>query len=61
VAGNTWTVFYQNAPYVTAYYAVGGDMVNHGQIAKLSVAYMVISIIGLLICVPFWQLMGLIK
>ena len=61
VAGNTWTVFYQNAPYVAAFYAVGGDMVNHGQIAKLSVVYMVISIIGLLVCVPFWQLMGLIK
>jgi DASS family divalent anion:Na+ symporter len=61
VAGNTWTVFYQNAPYVAAFYAVGGDMVNHGQIAKMSVAYMIISIIGLLVCVPFWQMMGLIK
>jgi len=61
VAGNTWTAFYQNAPYVAAFYAVGGDMVDHGQIAKLSVAYMVISMIGLLACVPFWQMMGLIK
>ena len=61
VAGNTWTVFYQNAPYVAAFYAVGGDMVNHGQIAKLSVAYMIISIIGLLACVPLWQMVGLVK
>ena len=61
VAGNTWTVFYQNAPYVGAFYAVGGDMVNHGQIAKLSVAYMAISLIGLLACVPLWQIMGLVR
>lgn len=60
-AGNTWTVFYQNAPYVAAFYAVGGDMVNHGQIAKLSVAYMIINIIGLLACVPLWQMWGLVK
>ncbi len=61
VAGNTWTVFYQNAPYVAAFYAVGGDMVNHGQIAKMSVAYMIISIIGLLACVPLWQMLGLVR
>jgi len=62
VAGNTWTVFYQNAPYVAGFYAAGGkDFVDHGPVAKMSWAYMVISIIGLLLCVPLWQVMGLIK
>jgi divalent anion:Na+ symporter, DASS family len=60
-AGNTWTVFFQNTPYVAAFYATGGDFVNHSQMVKLSVAYMVICIVGLLICVPLWQMMGLIK
>jgi hypothetical protein len=50
-AGNTWTLFFQNTPYVVAFYATGGDFVNHNQMVKLSVAYMVISIVGLLICV----------
>ena len=60
-AGNTWTVFYQNAPYVAAFYATGGEFVSHGPQAKLSVIYMIICTVGLLICVPFWQIMGLIK
>ena len=59
---NTWTLFYQNTPYVAAYYAAGGtELVSHGQVAKLSVAYMIFCVIGLLLCVPLWQMMGLIK
>ncbi len=60
-AGNTWTVFYQNAPYIAAFYATGGDLVDHSQMVKLSVAYMIISLIGFMACIPFWQVMGLVK
>jgi DASS family divalent anion:Na+ symporter len=55
-----WNVFYQNSTFVTAYTAVGGEMVTHKQMALLSYAYCVISIIGLLACVPIWKIMGLV-
>lgn len=59
--GNTWNVFYQNAPYVAAFYATGGDFVTHGSQVKMSVAYMIICVLGLLACVPLWQFMGIVK
>lgn len=57
---NVWVVNYQNSSYLTSYYATGGDMVKHSQVAKMSLAYMFISILGFLVCVPFWKLIGLI-
>lgn len=58
---NVWTVNYQNSSFLTAYYATGGNMVNHGQAAKMSLVYMFISLLGLLISIPFWGMIGLIK
>jgi anion transporter len=58
---NVWNVYYQNSTYLTAYYATGGVMVNHSQAAKMSAAYMLISLIGFLVSIPFWQLLGLIQ
>lgn len=57
---NVWVVNYQNSSYLTSYYATGGDMVKHSQVAKMSLAYMFISLLGFLICIPFWKLIGLI-
>ncbi len=57
---NVWTVNYQNSSYLTAYYATGGNMVNHNQAAKMSLVYMVLSLVGLLASIPFWELIGLI-
>ena len=62
VAINVWTVMYQNIQYVTAFYlAANGELVTHRQMVKLSVAYMIISIIGLLVSIPVWKLTGLIR
>lgn len=62
VAINVWTVMYQNIQYVTAFYLSGnGELVSHKQMIKLSVAYMVISLIGIMVSVPVWKLTGLIK
>lgn len=57
----TWNVFYQCANYIITYSATGGDLVDTRPMVKLSYAYMVISLLGFLISVPYWQLMGLIK
>ncbi len=62
VAINVWVMMYQNAQYLVAFYgANGGDMVSHKQMVKLSVAYMVVSIIGLCVSVPVWMMTGMIK
>lgn len=60
VAVNVWTVLYQNIQYITAFYLAGnGELVRHKQMIKLSVAYMIISLIGILVSVPVWKLTGL--
>jgi divalent anion:Na+ symporter, DASS family len=62
VAINVWVMMYQNAQYLVAFYgANGGEMVSHKQMVKLSVAYMVVSIIGLWASVPIWMMTGMIK
>lgn len=57
---NVWTVNYQNSSYLTSFYATGGDMVKHSQVARMSLAYMLISLLGFLASIPFWEFIGLI-
>jgi len=60
VAINIFFVMYQNIQYATAFYLAGnGTLVTHGQMVKLSAAFMIFSIIGLWVSVPFWKMMGL--
>ncbi len=59
-AGNVWNVFYNSIVWVVGYYAAGGDMVEFSEMRKLSIAYMIISIIGLLASVPVWTYLGLL-
>ena len=59
VATNVFHMFYQNTTYLSAYYAADG-MVSHGKMVRLGLAYMMISIIGLLACVPVWTWLGYI-
>ena len=62
VAINVWMVMYQNVQYVTAFYLAGnGEMVTHKQMLKLTFAYMAISVAGLMVSIPVWKLMGMIK
>ncbi len=62
VAINVWILMYQNAQYLVAFFgAAGGEMVSHRQMVKLCVAYMIISVIGLLISIPVWKLTGMIQ
>ncbi|MFH1079869.1 MAG: SLC13 family permease [Pseudomonadota bacterium] len=59
VSSNIWLAFYQNSTFLTAYYAVGGEMVTHRQIVPFSAAYCIVSIAASLLSVPFWQYLGL--
>ncbi len=57
-----WYLPYQNANFLSAFAAAGGeDRVAYKHTVKASVAYMIISLIGLLISVPYWKFLGLIK
>ena len=56
-----WYFRYMNANYLSAFAAAGGDeQVRYGDTAKMSFGYMAISLVGLLVSVPYWQLLGLI-
>ncbi len=54
-----WTVLYQNPVYLVAYYA-SDEMASHSQAARLSLAFKVISVLGLWACVPLWHYLALI-
>lgn len=57
---NVWNAFYQNSSFLVAFYATGGAMVDHSQMVKFSLAYMVISLAGLLLSIPLWKMLGLV-
>ena len=62
VSVNVWLFMYQNVQYLIAFFAAdSGQMVSHKQMIKLCFAYMIISIIGLLVSIPVWRLTGLLK
>jgi hypothetical protein len=49
-----------NSYYLLSFYGTGGEMVEHRQMIKLSFAYAMIAIVGFLVSVPYWRLLGLI-
>lgn len=56
-----WYLQYQNANFLSAFAAAGGeDIVPYKSTIKMSVTYMIISLVGLLVSVPYWKLLGLI-
>lgn len=57
---NIWLVRYQNAVYLAGFYAAGGDMVDHGPTVKMSVAYMACALIGFMVSVPYWDMLGIL-
>lgn len=57
---NVWIVFYQNSIFLTSFYATGGEMVEHKQMIKLSIIYMLASLIALTASIPIWQWMHLL-
>lgn len=57
---NPWFATYQNSIYLTAYYATDGDMVNHASSACYCALYQVICLVGLMVSVPYWQMLGLL-
>lgn len=55
----TWNLYFQNTTFLAALSA-SGDMTTHRQMIKMSIAYMIISTLGLLACIPVWKIIGMI-
>jgi len=60
-ASNLWTVPYQLAAYRTFCSASEGYLFTHGQVRAFSVAYLLLSLCGLLVSIPLWRLLGLLS
>jgi DASS family divalent anion:Na+ symporter len=60
-ASNVWFLSYMNAFYLLSYYGTGGEMIEHRELKKLSFAYAGIAIVGFLLCVPYWRMLGLVQ
>lgn len=57
---NPWFVRYQNPIYLSAYYAVGGEMADHREMARYCALYLAICVVGLVASVPCWQWAGIL-
>jgi divalent anion:Na+ symporter, DASS family len=57
-AANLWSVPYQFASYLAFWSASDGYLFTHDQVRGFSVAYILLSLCGLLVSIPVWRLMG---
>lgn len=60
-AGGIWILSYTNTIYLCAHFGTRGEMTTHKTMVKLNFAYMLIIIIGTVVSVPYWKIIGLIK
>ena len=56
---NTWNVGYQNTVTVAALAANGPQWLVNNDIVKGSFWYMVVNFVTLMLCVPYWKLLGM--
>ena len=51
----------QSTTYLTAYYSAEEKSFSHRQGQKLSLYFAVLTVLAIVLSIPFWQLMGLIR
>jgi len=56
--GLSWHVPAQSPEYLVAYGAAHGRLYSHAQARKMAFAYQAIALAGLVICLPYWHLLG---
>jgi hypothetical protein len=59
-AANLWSMPYQFASYLAFWNGSGGYLFAHDQVRVFSVAYVLLSLCGLLVSIPLWRLLGLL-
>jgi hypothetical protein len=60
-AANLWSVPYQFASYLAVWSASDGYLFAHDQVRAFSVAYVLLSLCGLLVSIPVWRLLGFLS
>jgi len=60
-AANLWSVPYQFASYLAFWSASDGYLFAHHQVRTFSVAYVLLSLCGLLVSIPVWRLLGFLS
>jgi len=55
-----WFLPSQTPSYLVAQSASEGRLFSHAQAQRFALAYTVLTLIGLALCVPYWRLLGLI-
>ena len=60
-AANLWSVPYQFASYLAFWSASEGYLFAHDQVRTFSVAYVLLSLCGLLVSIPVWRLLGFLS
>jgi len=60
-AGALWLLPYINPVYLALYSVTQEKGFSHEQARKLNNVFMVVILVGTLLCVPYWRLLGLIK
>ena len=59
IATNIWFLIYQTAPMIMSLAAIDSQLVKHSETVPGSFQYMIVCVVGLLVSVPFWKLLGL--
>jgi hypothetical protein len=60
-AANLWSVPYQFASYLAFWSASDGHLFAHDQVRTFSVAYVLLSLCGLVVSIPVWRLLGFLS
>ena len=61
LGSNMWTLPHQYASYVAFVAGSGGALWSHRQVWPFSLAYMGLILVGLMVSVPWWRLLGLAR
>ena len=61
IIGECFLLGYQDGPYQIAYCGGNGTAFSHGQARKILAARYGATLLALLISVPYWRLLGLIR
>jgi hypothetical protein len=61
LGSNLWSVPYQFASYLAFWSGSQGRLFGHDQIRGFSIAFMVLSLCGVLVSIPVWRFLGLLR
>jgi anion transporter len=61
IALESWFLPYQTPSYQIAYYSTDEKAFSHAQARKLMIVKFIVSLLAIVISVPYWKLLGLVR